>query len=165
VKTALIFLSFFIVGCVTLPPTQPNAALSSVVPSPQVPYAVLAVDHNLIRKGDSVILTLTLVNPTSHSIPLPDSQPDAHGFDTVAGCLSAKTALEGVPEGHFTRSDMLVFTTSLHRPATRPPLAPRSSRNYRILWRSPFEDRGRIDLSFTVEFAGEKTARLRAFVP
>ena len=136
--------------CSACTSTQPRfvPALSSfaVDPPPKVPFCTLAADRPVAAKGEEVVLTLSIHNPTGRAIYGPAVSQESGSFVSIGGEMWSTwtNALDGTSQTIPSATDIC--------PPIGDSIPARSSRSYRCRWRSTFSGDGTIILKFGFRF-------------
>ena len=132
-----------VTGCATDGGNSPPISISA--PALNRPHVILTADRSLVRKGESVQIMVTFVNPTSKRIVIPTESSGDDGFDTIEHRLHVEW------EGKNGNSSSGMSAASLHpNPPSINYLAAGKSKSFRLRWK--FDDRGEGVATLKYEF-------------
>jgi hypothetical protein len=117
--------------------------VSIVSPIPEKPHVIFTADRSIVRKGESIDLTVTFVNPTKQKIALPAYSRERNGYDFVSCSISVdwkgKNGASSHSGGHDSISSHLVHY-----------LMPGEHQSFRMRW--VFDDQGEGTATLTYKF-------------
>ncbi|MDP0492160.1 MAG: hypothetical protein Q7Q71_14015 [Verrucomicrobiota bacterium JB023] len=130
-------------GCSTIGRDSPPFSIAA--PALNKPHIILTADRSVVRKGESVQIMVTFVNPTGKQIAIPTEGFGDDGFDTIEHRLHVEW------EGKNGNSSSGMSAVSLHpNPPSINYLAAGKSKSFRLRWK--FDDRGEGVATLKYEF-------------
>lgn len=115
--------------------------ISLVSPGHNKPFVILTADRSIVRKGESVDLIFTLVNPTKKKIALPISAKERNGYDVVSCDIRVEWKGKNGASSSSGGRDVISSPRVSY-------LMPRESLSYRMQWKFKGQGEGTATLKY-----------------